>query len=601
MVEYFLQALEPTYFGHLISATGKSFNKVVKMGGMGHYTEKCWHLKSTIQVLIDTNQIVVQSPEALNINQNPLPAHAKTHMIEIVYKDGEPENPPKSVMMIRANESNLVETLVVTNATSSIVEGLTDKLSKPDVKLPVAVVKGFPDDVKTKQGKLKVVVPRVASKPVINMEGARIAPGIIKPVTQLPIDNTKAIPWNYNRVIVTYKGKEVEEEVNETRGLTRSGRYFTLEKLGKAKSLKDNLVLVKKSVTVEEAKEFLRKMKVQDYSIMEQLRKTPAQISLLSLLIHSNEHRRALMKILNEAHVSNKITVNYLEKIANKIFEANRIAFLDEELPLEGTEHNRAFYLTVKCEDSTVSRVLVDNDSSANICALSTLQKLKIDTERIHKKSICVRGFNGEGKDSVDDIMLELTIGPVEFTMETWIHVAKAVPSSLHQMVKFEWDRQEIVVHGDENLCAYNDTCAPFIEVGDNKGPWVYQAFETVSVEKIPEEECIPRLKLASASIMLATEMLKNGFVSGKGLGASLQGIVQPVSLRKNLGTFGLGFKPTWDEVKRLKRLNKKSWLLPKPIPRLSRSFVKPGVVKHPVSAIPKPVVDFDEELIERF
>ncbi|XP_075082726.1 uncharacterized protein LOC107816963 [Nicotiana tabacum] len=32
MVEYFLQALEPTYFGHLISAIGKPFNDVVKMG-----------------------------------------------------------------------------------------------------------------------------------------------------------------------------------------------------------------------------------------------------------------------------------------------------------------------------------------------------------------------------------------------------------------------------------------------------------------------------------------------------------------------------------------------------------------------------------------
>ncbi|XP_070036515.1 uncharacterized protein [Nicotiana tomentosiformis] len=32
IVEYFLQALEPTYFGYLISATGKPFNDVVKMG-----------------------------------------------------------------------------------------------------------------------------------------------------------------------------------------------------------------------------------------------------------------------------------------------------------------------------------------------------------------------------------------------------------------------------------------------------------------------------------------------------------------------------------------------------------------------------------------
>ncbi|XP_070035078.1 uncharacterized protein LOC142175916 [Nicotiana tabacum] len=111
---------------------------------------------------------------------------------------------------------------------------------------------------------------------------------------------------------------------------------------------------------------------------------------------------------------------------------------------MEGTEHNRALYLTVKCEDSAVSRVLVDNGSSANICPLSTLQKLKIGTDRIHMNNVCVRGFNGRGKDFVGDIMLALSIGPVEFAMEfqvldvavsynlllgrPWIHAAKAIP-----------------------------------------------------------------------------------------------------------------------------------------------------------------------------
>ncbi|XP_019259854.1 PREDICTED: uncharacterized protein LOC109237913 [Nicotiana attenuata] len=568
-----------------------------------HDTEKCWHLKSAIQELINTNQIVIQSPEAPNINQNPLPAHAETHIIEIVHKDGEPEKSSKSVMMIRASESTSVKTPISTNATPSTAEGLTDKLSTPNVKPPLLVVKGFPDDVGTKQGKPRVFVPGVASKPVIIVEVARIAPVVIKAVTQLTVDDTKAIPWNYKQVIVTYKGKEVEEDVNETGGLTRSGRCFTPEESRKAKPFKDSPILVKKPVTEEEAEEFLRKMKVQDYSIVEQLRKTPAQISLLSLLIHSDEHRRALMKILNEAHVPDKITMNHLEKIANKIFEANRITFSDDELPLEGTEHNRALYLTMKCEDSVVSRVLVDNGSSANIFPLSTLQKLKIDTERIHRNSICVRGFDGGGKDSVGDVMLELTIGPVEFTMEfqvldvavsynlflgrPWIHAAKVVPSSLHQMVKFEWDRQEIVVHGDENLRAYNDTSVPFIEAEDDKGPWVYQTFKTVSVEKIPEGEFIPGPKLASASVMVANEMLKNGFVPSKGLGSSLQGIVHPVCLRESVGTFGLGFKPTGEEVKRAKRLKNKAWSLPNPVPHISRSFVKPGVVRRPMSAVP--------------
>ncbi|XP_070020808.1 uncharacterized protein [Nicotiana sylvestris] len=541
MVKYFLQALEPTYYGHLISAIGKSFNDVVKMGEMveeglksskivsyfaikattqaiqsgngsllgkkkkedvamfvsgswhgqrGHDIEKYWHLKRAIQELIDTNQIVFQSPDAPNINQNPLPAHAETHMIEIVYKDGEPKKSSKSVMMIRASESNLVKAPDSTKAMPLTVEGMTEKPSSLNSKPPMLVVKGLSKDIGARPESSKVVVPGISSKPVIVVKGAPITPIIIKPVTQLPVVDAKAVPWNYKQVIVTYKGKEIEEEVNENGGLTRSGRCFTPEELRKAKPLKDSPMLVKKLVTEEEAEEFLKKMKIQDYSIVEQLKKTPAQISLLSLLIHSDEHRRVLMKILNKAHVPDKITVNHLEKIAGKIFEANRITFSDDELPMEGTEHNRALYLTVKCEDSIVSRVLVDNGYSANICPLSTLQKLKIGTERIHLNSVCVRGFDGGGKDSIGDIMLELSIGPVEFTMEfqvldvavsynlllgrLWIHAAKAVPSSLHQMVKFEWDRQEIVVHGDEDLSACNDTIVPFIEDEDDKGPWVY-------------------------------------------------------------------------------------------------------------------------------
>ncbi|XP_070023447.1 uncharacterized protein [Nicotiana sylvestris] len=578
MVNYFLQALEPTYYGHLISAIGKSFNDVVKIGEMveeglksRHDIEKCWHLKRAIQELIDTNKIVVQSPDAPNINQNPLSAHAETHMIEIVHKDGEPKKSSKSVMMIRASENNLVKAPDYTKATPLTVEGKTEKPSSLNSKPPVLVVKGLSKDIGASPESSKVVVPGISSKPVIVVKGAPTTPIIIKPVTQLPVVDAKAVPWNYKQVIVTYKGKEIEEEVNETGGLTRSGRCFTPEELRKAKSFKDSPMPVKKLVTEEELEEFLKKMKVQDYSIVEQLRKTPSQISLLSLLIHSDEHRRVLMKILNEAHVPDKIIVNHMEKIVGRIFEANRITFSDDELPMEGTEHNRALYLTLKCEDSIVLRVLVDNGSSANICPLSTLQKLKIGTERIHLNSVCVRGFDGGGKDFVGDIMLELSIGHVEFTMEfqvldvvvsynlllgrPWIHAAKAVPSSLHQMVKFEWDTQEIVVHGDEDLSACNDTIVPFIEAEDDKGPWVYQTFETVSVEKIPKGKCIPGPKLSSASVMFANEMLKNGFVPGKGLGSSLQGIVHLMRPSGNPGTFGLGFMPTEKDMKRVKNM----------------------------------------------
>ncbi|XP_070008073.1 uncharacterized protein [Nicotiana sylvestris] len=478
-------------------------------------------------------------------------------MIEIVHKDGEPKKSSKSVMMIRASESNLVKAPDSTKAMPLTVEGVTEKSSSLNSKPPVLVVKGLSKDIRASPESSKVVVLGIPSKSVIVVKGAPITPIIIKPVTQRPVVDVKAVLWNYKHVIVKYKGKEIEEEVNETGGLTRSGRCFTPEELRKARPFNDSQMPIKKSVTEEEAEEFLKKMKVQDYS--------------MGL---DDDFERG---------TPDKITVNHLEKIAGKIFEANRITFSDNELPVEGTEHNRSLYLTVKCEDSVVSRVLVDNGSSANICPLSTLQKLKIGTERIHLNSVCVRGFDGGGKDSVGDIMLELSIWPVEFY--------HGIPS----------DKQEIVVHGDKDLSACNDTIIPFIEAEDDKGLWVYQTFEIVTVKKIPEGKCILGHKLSSASVMVANEMLKNSFVPGKGLGSSLQGIVHPVRPNGNPGLFGLGFTPIEKDVKRVKNLKQKVWSLSKPVTHISKSFVKPGAEKPPTSLIPKPMVDVDEELIKRF
>ena len=104
----------------------------------------------------------------------------------------------------------------------------------------------------------------------------------------------------------------------------------------------------------------MKKIKLPEYSILDQLKKTAAQISLLFLLLHSKEHRDILLKVLNEAYVPTEITINQLEKMVGKIFEVNRISFSDDELPVEGTGHNRGLYITVKYEDFYVTHVMID-------------------------------------------------------------------------------------------------------------------------------------------------------------------------------------------------------------------------------------------------
>ncbi|XP_075091757.1 uncharacterized protein LOC142171932 [Nicotiana tabacum] len=159
--------------------------------------------------------------------------------------------------------------------------------------------------------------------------------------------------------------------------------------------------------------------------------------------------------------------------MAEQFFEVNRISFSHDDLPQEGAAHNKALHLTVKCEGYYMKRVMLDGGSGVDICPLSMLQRMKIGTERIRPNNVCVRAFDGVKRDTIWEIDLILTIGPVDFEvtfqvldMDTsynfllgrpWIHAAGAVPSTLHQRVKFEHENQEIVVHGEDEQSIYRD------------------------------------------------------------------------------------------------------------------------------------------------
>ncbi|XP_070012178.1 uncharacterized protein [Nicotiana sylvestris] len=293
---------------------------------------------------------------------------------------------------------------------------------------------------------------------------------------------------------------------------------------------------------------------MEDYEVIDQLRKFPAQISLLSLLMNSTEHQ--LIKTLNEAYVPVETSVEQLERMAERFFAINQISFSKNDLPPEGAAHNKALHLTVKCERYYVKRVMFDGGSGVDICPLSTLQRMKIGTERIRPNNICVRAFDGIKRDTIGEIDLILTIGPVDFDvtfqvldMDTsynfllgrlWIHAAGAVPSTLHQMVKFEHKDQEIVVHGEDEQSIYRDPSVLCLEAREGSEHIVYQAFEIVVVDQYEEGKPCPQLFLSNASIMVAKELIRHGYKPGK-------------DDRKNDG-----------------------WVFPQLVSHLYRTFVKP-------------------------
>ena len=85
--------------------------------------------------------------------------------------------------------------------------------------------------------------------------------------------------------------------------------------------------------------------------------------------------------------------------------------------PKEGTRHNQGLHITVKCELSYVTRVLIDGGSGANICPLSTLQKLNVSAERVRPNNVCVIAFDGSKTNVISEIELVLTIGTMDFAV----------------------------------------------------------------------------------------------------------------------------------------------------------------------------------------
>nr|XP_016441421.1 PREDICTED: uncharacterized protein LOC107767021 [Nicotiana tabacum] len=560
----FIEPIMPRY----VNPNSKGFDSNARCeyhsNTQDHSTENCWTLKKSIKNLIEAKAIVVTNNEDNpNIINNPLPTHDNTYFIGMICDDRDYKQSGKTEMVVRTIGPEPKVIVSLPQLAPLIVKGASSSLNLAGSEKMILYVPRSTKKVEVQLGGPKLYIPGDIQK-IIPNNGLRniIEPVVIGPVAQLPVTNTKAIPWNYNKTVMTYKGKEIVKETSEMGGLTCSGRCYSPEELRKAKQARESHLSVKEPVVEKEAEEFLKKMKMQDYSIIDQLRKTPAQISLLSLLFHSEEHRRVLIKTLNEAYVSEKTTMNQLEKMTKRFFEVNRITFSDDDLPEEGAGHNRALHLMVKCEGHYVKGVMIDGGSSVDVCPLSTLQQLNIDTNRIRTSNVSIRAFDGSRRDTIGEIELTMTIDPVDFNivfqvldMETsynfllgrpWIHMARAIPSTLHQMAK----------EGCESI--------------------IYQAFEVIEVDQVEEGKSILHPRLSVTSMMVASLMLRNGDEPGKELGSSLQGIVNPIAPFSKKYTFGLGFKPTPADIDRAKARKKNGLNLSNPIPHIAYSFVKP-------------------------
>nr|XP_027103105.1 uncharacterized protein LOC113724393 [Coffea arabica] len=518
-------------------------------GAPGHATFDCKALKHKIQDMVEAGEIVIRKREAQgqNVNQNPLPEH-----VGVILDDAEYEEQVKKL------------------AREAEVFGVTDQ--------PFVIELPFGEDNK----------PFVLD--LTPAESEALKPVFIEFPEQEPVLSLQQVPWNYDEPTIQIgENSTAKKEVSV---VTRSGK--TVSPFETTIPIQANSdPPIKPAITEKEAVDFLKRLQRSEYNIIEKLSKSPAQITMLDLLFSSDMHRDALIDVLTKAQIPRDISVDNFSNVVGSVLFNKQIAFSDDELPTEGIGHNRALYITVRCNGKMLPNVLIDNGSALNICPWSTLEKLGLQDIKLRPSGTIVRGFDGAQREPIGEADLVIEMGPAQFQItcqvmhfpsiynillgRPWIHKSGAVPSSLHQLLKFVVNDKLITIFAEEDCLVITDSGSK--EEGSRSATMSpHSTSDIVSVSWITTEE----QALSKASVMMAKEMIRGGYKLDRGLGRELQGILKPVEIMEKRDTFGLGFQPTAKDIKEMKerkRAEKEGRQRVFDIPPLRYTFPRPTEV----------------------
>ncbi|KAF1874397.1 hypothetical protein Lal_00030317, partial [Lupinus albus] len=331
-------------------------------GIIGHSTETCRALKHRIQDLIDSKWLEFKDTVP-TITGNPLPNHGNQGInvleqddnMAVVEKAEDMKTPLKVIFKVLCQQG-LVETmgegayeddvclmhgiLDHTIETCTEFKALVQRLLDSRLLVIEKKIKGSDIFVLERDQKIQDRIITRKFVPVLNIPAGTpsytapprwvprlyIESGATRHPGPFPYKSDKAVPWKYQGKSVA-ESKQTEEVVNlaGVGNMTRSGRVYSPVDLSKkiinASKGKEKIVetsedrpepevtelfpeKMEREVSEEEACEFLRFIKQSEYQVIDQLSRTPAKVSLLSLLMNSEAHREVLFKVLNRAHAS---------------------------------------------------------------------------------------------------------------------------------------------------------------------------------------------------------------------------------------------------------------------------------------------------------
>ena len=197
-------------------------------------------------------------------------------------------------------------------------------------------------------------------------------------------------------------------------------------------------------------------------------------------------HRDALIRALSHIRVDTATTPEGLIHFLTAD-KATCIAFSNDDLPLERSDHFQPLFIDVACSGRRVSSVLLDNGSALNVCPLVIAIALGFSLNDFRPSSQTFRAYDGTQRTIMGTLSTHVMIGPIRYSIpfqvlkirssfnlllsRPWIHKVGAIASSLHQKLKFIHKGRIIMMQFDRDVVTSSE---PVLHIGHNVDDRVY-------------------------------------------------------------------------------------------------------------------------------
>jgi hypothetical protein len=197
-----------------------------------------------------------------------------------------------------------------------------------------------------------------------------------------------------------------------------------------------------------------------------------------------------------------------MKHLVRRISATNYLYFIEDELDTEGIRHNKLVYITIKCRDCLIEKVLFNNGLALNVLPKHMLKEMYVD-----ESHMMARAYDSSPRQIIGALEVKLYVESQMFLVtiqvmdihpsynillgRPWIHTTRIVILSLHQCLKYIMNRMLVIVKAKEIVYMVRNMVVPFIEVEDCKDGNIH-VLKIINTDWVPENMVLRRPNLAT-------------------------------------------------------------------------------------------------------